>query len=339
MITWSDVNVRARGLGTHLLGRSHLEQLSTSADLEALGTGLVSTWYPVDVDVTALQPNALELAVRRGAARQLRTIVRWAGDRARAMSVVLDDEDRRSLRAMLRGALHVTPWEQRLTGLIPTPSLPERALGELARLASVRDMATLLIAWNHPFGAAIRTEAEERSPDLFMLQLQLDRAYALRASRAARRGGRELRAFVRRVIDVENAYTALLLAGAPEDMDVARCFLEGGELIAVDAFSRAAGAADVGTCAHHLAHSLQATPYANLVLAHATDLATLEGAVLQAEIRELERVARVAPLGAAPLLAFLLRLRAEVIDLSRIIWGVALGAPPDAMVSELVTLS
>jgi vacuolar-type H+-ATPase subunit C/Vma6 len=46
----------------------------------------------------------------------------------------------------------------------------------------------------------------------------------------------------------------------------------------------------------------------------------------------------MAPLGPAPLLAYALRLRAEMIDLRRIIWGVALAVPRAALTRDLVTV-
>ena len=60
--------------------------------------------------------------------------------------------------------------------------------------------------------------------------------------------------------------------------------------------------------------------------------------MLRARIRQLTRVTRTAPLGPAPLLAYALRLRAEMVDVQRIIWGRALGVSPDALVGELVSV-
>jgi hypothetical protein len=51
----------------------------------------------------------------------------------------------------------------------------------------------------------------------------------------------------------------------------------------------------------------------------------------------LAHLARRDPLGSAPLLAFALALRAQTVDLQRVIWGVALGAPAALVARELVT--
>lgn len=339
MITWSDVNVRARGLGTHLLGRTRLESFVASHDLSELARALSASDYPTGDIEASPTPRELELAIRRGAARQVKTLVRWAGERTNALAIVLEDEDRRSLRAIVRGALESAPREARLAGLIPTPTLPERALEELARLATVREIATLLAAWQHPFGAVIRGQADEQRPDPILLELEINRAFATRASRAARWGGKVLRDFVRRVIDIENSYTALILVGGHDDVDPARCFLEGGTLLDLDTFTTSTRADDVNGCGRILSRAFRGTPYADVFFTHSDELPHLEGAVLAAEIGELGRQSRVSPLGAAPILTYLLRLRAEVGDLCRVIWGITLGAPPAVITADLVTAS
>jgi vacuolar-type H+-ATPase subunit C/Vma6 len=57
---------------------------------------------------------------------------------------------------------------------------------------------------------------------------------------------------------------------------------------------------------------------------------SFEEAVLRSEQRSAADAARHAPLGVAPIIAFLVQLRAEVRDLRYIIWRAALGAPSAA---------
>ena len=103
--------------------------------------------------------EAFALAVRRKAAARMRLLARWAGGRDAVLAVVFEEEDRRSLRALLRGAVQGARAEERLEDLIPTPLLPERALAELARQARPAAIAALLTAWQNPYGPALLQQA------------------------------------------------------------------------------------------------------------------------------------------------------------------------------------
>jgi vacuolar-type H+-ATPase subunit C/Vma6 len=334
-VRWEDLDARARGLATHLLGRIELDALAQSPDLSAVGAALRRASYAVEEGETS--PKALELALRRMAAGRLRVLARWSGPRAAVLAVVFEDEDRHSLRAIFRGAVQGISAEARLAGLVPTPVLPERVLGELARQDKPGAVAGLLAAWGNPYGSPVLHVASAAHPDLFALELLLNHTFAARAAHAARGTGL-LAAYVREVIDVENAYTALILASEGKDVTQKDAFLPGGERIAIRAFELAAGAASAADAGRELAQAFAQSPLARPFERYAGDLLELEDAVLRERIRHLVRATRTEPLGPAPLLAYVLRVRAEMIDLRRIIWGVALGAPRAALAGELVTV-
>lgn len=325
---WEDLDARARGLATHLLGPAALAALAAAPDLPTLAAALRRLGYAVPEG--AASAAALEVAVRRMAGARLGVLARWAGRRTALLAVVFEDEDRRSLRALVRGALAQAPAEARLAGLVPTPALPERALQELARQASPGAVAALLTAWRHPYGPALRGPAAAAQPDPWALELALDRTFATRAVRAARRS-RALLEYVRETIDLENAYTALALAGEERELSPRDTFLPGGARLDRAAFAAAAAAGTPAAAGRRLARALAGAPFAPAFDAHATDPVRLEDAVLRLRLRALERAMRTAPLGPAPVLAYALRLRAETVALRRIIWGVALGAPPEAL--------
>lgn len=334
---WEDVNARARGLATHLLSRAELETLSRVPDLEALAADLGRLGYPVaEEDV---RPAALDLSLRRVAAARLKILTWWCGPRTAVLAVLFEDEDRRSLRAVLRGAVQGVSPEARIAGLVPTRALPERALQELARQSKAGAVAALLVAWRNPYGAALLPEASAEHPDLFKLELQLNRAYAARALRASRRAGRSglLVDYVREVIDLENAYTAFVLAAEGKDVTPKDAFLPGGERLSLAAFEAAAAAGDVSAAVRTLGASFAGTPLAPVFARHGGEPVQLEDAALRIRIRRLVLAARTEPLGPAPLLAYALRLRAEILDLRRIIWGVALAAPRESLARDLVT--
>lgn len=333
---WEDLNARARGLATHLLTRGDLDALAHVPDVATLAAELRRRGVPVTGD--DVSPPALDLALRRMAAARLRVLGRWCGPRAAVLAVLFEDEDRRSVRALLRGAVQGVPSDVRLAGLVPTPALPERALEVLARQSTPGAIAALLVAWRNPYGAALRTEAAGAHPDLFTLELALNRTYATRALRASRKAGRRglLTSYVQRVIDLENAYTALVLAGGGQEVTLEDAFLPGGKRVSFAVFQAAAAAGNLEGAARTLAAAFAGTPMASAFERYGGDPAKLEDAVLRICISDLVRAAREAPLGPAPLLAYALRQRAELLDLRRIIWGVALGAPGDALAQDLV---
>lgn len=335
---WDDLNARARGLGTHLLSRLQLEALARAPDLPALADALRPFGIAAAETGAPIKAEELELAIRRWAAVGLRTLASWAGSRAESLPVVFDDEDRRSLRAVFRGAAQATPAERRLAGLVPTPTLPERALQELTRTPTVASAAVLLAAWRHPVAAALAPVARVAQPDLFALELALARAFAGRALGAALRAcDAGLRRIVHETIDLENALAAIVLVLEGKDVMPKDVFLPGGDRVSIAVFEEAITRREPGEAGARLAMAFEGTPYAAVFRRGARDPAELEDDLLRARLRAMARAVRRAPLGPLPVVWFALRLRAQVVDLQRIVWTVALGAPRGATTAALVT--
>lgn len=340
-VGWEDVDARARGLEGRLLGRRRLEELAALPDEAAVAEALEHAGFPpmatgvaaagADISRAAL----LDGAIRRMAADRLAVLARWAGPRLPALAVVFEDEDRRSVRALLRGAVAGVAAEARLAGLVPTPGLPVRALEEMARRPGPGGVASLLVVLHHPYGPPLAREAGRAHPDLFGMEAALSATFAERAARGARRGGRALREYVRELIDLENALSALGLAGRSGDRAPAEVFLPGGARLERARFL-AVASADAATAALRLGVTFRGTPYASALEAYPANAATLERELLRLRIRRLRDVTRLDPLGAAPVLLYALRLRAEVLDLRRIVWSRTLGVPPAWTAAELV---
>lgn len=341
---WEDLAARVRGLATHLLGRAQIDALARSADLAALADAFRALGLLVPDAASGGGgggPEALDLAVRRTAAARLRTLARWAGPRTTTLAALYEDEDRRSLRAIIRGAAQGASAGERLAGLIPTPSLPERALAELARQPTPGAVAALLTAWGNPYGPALLPDAAATHPDLQRLEYTLNRVFAARALAGARQGGDAVLVdFVRETIDLENATTALVLAGLEREGAPPAAFVDGGRRLPLTAFVDAVSAGESGDAGHRLAAALArggAGPLAAVLRRHAREPLALEDALLRARLAALEARVRRAPVGAAAVLAYVLRLRAEVLDLRRVIWGVALDAPRGDIARALVS--
>lgn len=328
MRPWVDVIARVHGLATHLLQPEQLAALARCADLAAVTALLQSFGYPVDPDDDA--PAALELAARRVAAQRLRLLAWWCGTRTELLAFVFEDEDRRSLRALARGAAARTPAEQRLSGLIATPSLPERALTELAAQSSLPAVAALLLVWAHPYGPALVAPAGAAVPDLFRIELAINRVYAARAVKAV--GQRQpLARWVHERIDDENALTAIALSAASSDITPRDTFLPGGASLGIDTFEEAV-VARTGAVARLARVAGPAMAEALRRTGGAAE--RLDVALTHAWIEQLAAEQRREPLGPAAIIRYALAIRAEVMDVGRAIWGVALGAPAPVIAAD-----
>jgi len=325
MTDWSDVIVRARGLSAHILSPARCASLCDSrsvADfalqLSNLGVvGAPSADAPAD-------EHALELALRRRAGARLDLLATWARRRRELLAPIFDDEDCRAIRALVRGAIgHVTP-QLRIAGLIPTPSLPVRALDELAQAGDLTTVASLLLAWHHPFAAVVDGAARRQHPDTLEFEMELVREFAARAIACGDSTDPAMRAFVQRTIDIENLRTALALASQPSDIAPGRLFVEGGSIVTIDDLGAARSRGTETELRAKLALRVRGTPLAAM-LDHG--MRSADDVALDALVDEFRRRARDEPLGLAPVVLFVLKQRVELRTLLRILWSISLGVP------------
>ena len=328
---------RARGVRGHLLARDTLETLAEADDLGAFIRGL--SGLGAAVDPIGEPPNvfAVERAVRRTANRHLRTLRRWQERTRGVLDVFAADQDRRSLRALLRGAAQGAPAVARLEGLLPTPLLPQLALTALAHQASPADVVRQLLLLAHPDAPRLLPLVQTSQPDLLALEVALLFGFAERAVRVADGADETLREFVSTLIDIGNAQNALLMSGGPLDIDPADTFVHGGRWLPANAFVSAATAGAQPQGLTTLATALALSPLASLLPVVPSDVAHLDRAFLAAALERLTRAARLDPLGTAPLLRVLLLIEAQSRDLRALAWGAALGTPASLRRQQLVT--
>jgi vacuolar-type H+-ATPase subunit C/Vma6 len=337
---WGDLVSRSRGLATHLLRRNDLAGLARTQDLPALSVALGRYGFPIE-EGTRGSPAGLDLAVRREAATRLRTLARWSGGRSEILSIVFDDEDRRSLRAIFRAIVqHATP-EERVTGLIPTPALPERALQELGRQSTLAAAISLLSIWKNPYAPPLREALTATEPDLLKLEVLLNRAFAARALHGARRAGKRslLLEYVRETIDLENAFTAVVMAGETGARGGADLYLPGGRVVDRVLLDAAMGSGSPTLAAQRFATVFAGTALSRPFVEATVGAGDLERLILRARIADLRKKAFHAPLDAAPVLCYALQVRAQVLDLRHIIWGISLAAPGTMLEQKLVALA
>lgn len=331
---WDDVNARARGLASHLLGAERLQDLGNVVGLKDLVTRLEQAGFHLSLDVALLTPLLVEAGLRRDAGRKLLLLARWCGRRREVLQIVFEEDDHRSLRALLRGAVAAVSPEIRLDGLIPTPALPMRALEELARLADVRAIGALLASWNSPYAGVIRRQ-DHRVTDLFQLEVDLAREFLRRSLAAARRGDHFLQSYTRLVVDLENLRSALVLASESHEQTPDQCFITGGERVTLDRYREAATSGGVPEAVRLLAPVFHDATMGSALLRQLDSPAALEDTILALPMRQARSAARLLPLSSAPVLLYALNLRSELRYLQRLVWGLALGAPPPAVPAAL----
>ncbi len=326
-VFFGDVNTRARGLGTRLLDTSTLDRLANAPSLFALHEqmGALGFSKPDAMPTTA----SLEHAVRRHAADQMAVLERWSDGRRRlALGVLFEEEDHRSTQAMLRGAEQGAPAEARLSGLMPTRSLPERALRALAAQPTVKDVVRLLALWKHPLAPALIKTAKQPNPSLLQLELELHRGFAGQARKNARKGDAHLRAHVAMTVDIMNAWTLLLHDREDDPEFMSQAYIEGGATLVHGRFSELLRLDGREPLQQRLASEFAHTPLGEAFATVGDDLPSLAPALLRAQIvwHQITRLRN--PASTAAVLEFAGRLRAQGLSLGRIVWGIALDAPP-----------
>jgi vacuolar-type H+-ATPase subunit C/Vma6 len=187
-----DVVVRARGLARHLLDRQSLERLAHAPDRSAFGEALAQHGYPAalaEPGSTEGVAAAIDAAISRGGQRRLALLVRWLGSRRSLFIAVLEEEERRILRILLRRAAAGDPPPFGVGSLAPTAALPRRTLASLSLARDPRDLVQGLLRIGHACAEPLARALEASGVDLIALETALDRAFAERARRGARRGG------------------------------------------------------------------------------------------------------------------------------------------------------
>lgn len=328
-MNWDAVNARARGLATHLLDRRALAELAASPDWTGFIARLGGLGYPLDLAGSAgVDLRAFDRAVGLVASARLTLLGRWLAAREPVLAVVLEDEERRSLRALLRGAVQGASPGARMHAVIPTPGLPIRAIERMAHVSSVPELVRDLVRQGHPAGRVLQDVLRHaKAPDLRALEWALTRLFRARAIRAARPGGPVLRRFAAELVDQDNVWTLLLAAPTDNGTAVEWDFVPGGTRLARQEFVRLRLERDGGRRLRGLRALLTGTALGTALAADPPDLLALESGADAARIAWLRGAARRDPLGPAVVLAVMERIRAEARALRSLAWGVTFGAP------------
>lgn len=143
-------------------------------------------------------------------------------------------------------------------------------------------------------------------------------------------------AYAQQVVDVMNTWSVLLHFSEVDAELIETLFIEGGDSIDRTAFARLITFQTLQEATRGLAEALRNSALGAAIGERAQDMAALEAAVLRVQIQEQRRAARVRSDGAAPLILFALAMRAEVLNLRRLIWGIALETPGALVKTNLI---
>lgn len=338
-MSWAAANARARGLATHLLRQSVLLSAAEGGSWAAAARMLVAHGFPVR-ESDLLTPIEFDRAIGRVLAGRLELLGRWLGRRRNALAVIYEDQERHTLRRLLRGAAQGGSPAARLRGVTPTPGLPERALERLARAESPMRLAQGLVRLGHPAGRALlvtRSSGKDAElPALWLAEAALGRLFAIRVTRAARRAGRLVRQFAGLLIDLENVWALLAAPDWGADIAPALVFLPGGAVLDAGSFTELAATRDRERVRAGLARRFGPTPLRDLLGGSSSDL-QLESRALGALVAWLRWEGRRNPLGPAVVLGVMLRFQAEAHDIRLVLGLATLGAPRSAVEPALVT--
>lgn len=268
----------------------------TRPDLVARARGLAAR-VPAADPVSA---EAAETTARDRVAAELATLARWGGTDPVVAALILD-EDRRSVRALVRGLAGNLAPQSRRAGTTPTPSLPSATIAMLSSVSSLEILAGALARRGHPLAAPLAMESSGHI-DLLAIEVALARAFVSATSAATRE--RAFGIYRGQLVDAENANTALLVAARGRSMSAASVLLDGGTRDLAPACRES-----LDRARELVAHAFAGTPIAAAVFGTAPS--ALEDATLEWQFETQARLRRVEPAGAAAVIHAVLRRRHE----------------------------
>ena len=303
---------RARGLGTRLLSAELLAEIDAAVDPAPV---LVRAGLPA-------HPDELDEAAHDRIARDAQILARWSDELGNApprdhrtrgpLAPLWLDEDRRSLRTIVRGLAAHASVRRRLAGTIGTPNLPPPVLATLAEQTSIGGIAHVLAAHEHPYARAVAGETLD--------PLAIELAIARRFGELAHSRDHAMRAYVRQAIDAENIESALLIAARGKR--VSDAFVPGGELLDRATFEAACGEG-IEDCRARLAEAAATTPLAAALFEAAPG--AVADATLRWQLATQAKLRRIEPLGLAAVIHVVLRRRDETRRLRHAAWRSVLG--------------
>jgi len=249
------LNSRIRAWMGELLQEEFYDGLLHAEDLDALINRLRETVYARDIEIAMSRfkegREIVEGGLRGNLIRAFSRLWEYAPPPARPLlKAIFSVWEVYNLKAIIRARERGVHPSESISILIPIGEMDESALKELNSQSDVVEILDLLSAWGSPYAKPIKGVLEQyrRERHLLILEIALDRFlhdYCLTIAVEDRINRKIMEGFIRNRIDAVNIATLLKLSGeefAPHDSIL--FFIEGGERIDRDSFSRLSGSKD-----------------------------------------------------------------------------------------------
>jgi V/A-type H+/Na+-transporting ATPase subunit C len=343
-------NARVRGMRSHLLSQSFLDQLMGCKDMRGIIQELSNTEYGPDLEGTVLHGQTftqVDEALKNNMVRLIRKVLGFVnGEAALLVNTLLGRWDLFNIKTIIRGKHMHLPAEEIADSLIAMGQLKPVELRVLTEAEDVRAVVDTLYTWDLPYAVPLREQMPKyvTDNDLTVLELALDRYYTGWAA-GQLKGRRSNYKLARGIVGVQTDSINLLsvfrlLKADVEGMDVASFFLPGGKSISEKLFVELAGMSDID----EVLDRLKGTPYgkalgeAAMRYLETNSVATLERTLEDYVVRKAISSWRGDPLGAGVIISYLWAKENEVTNLRIIVKGNSVGMPADRVRRELIVV-
>ncbi len=341
-------NARIRGMKSHLLSRSFLDELIAAQDLGQFIQPLMDTEYAADLDEALIRGRdaaAVDEALKHNMVRTYQKVLGFLNEEAAfILSTLLGRWDVFNLKTIVRGKqMHLVQGEIE-EGLLAAGQLSSVDLSALAQAEDIKALVDLASTWGLPYAHALR-EGYARfmaSSDLAQLELALDRYYAEWARERLHRSKANI-ATARKIlgiqVDTMNLVTMLRFQKADhESFKPEEYFLQGGTAIHLPLYVELSSLSDVD----QVLDRLRGTPYGKLLdevavkFIEANSISVFERALEDYLTRKALTMGIGDPLGIGVGIAYLWAKQNEITNLRIIVKGKSVGMPLERVRGELI---
>ena len=343
-------NARARGMRSRLFTRAFLDDLLEAQDVKRVIQMLQDTEYSVDIDAEIIHGKtfrSVDEALKRNMIRTFQKVIGFSNEQAGLLlTTLLGRWDLFNLKTIIRGKHMGLSPDEIAVSLMPLASFTDVDLSVLTREPDVRAVIDTLVTWGVEYATPLRDAVVEyvKSQDLSVLELSLDRYYAISAEKRLRGRGQNYHV-ARRVlgaqIDSTNLLTVFrLLKADMQDIDPGRFFLSGGLDIDESQFRSLAAMSDVDEVLDRLKSTPYGKPLEGVVLTYIEEgsISVFERSLEEFVTRRAFAAGRGDPLGVGILIGYLWAKQSEVTNLRIIVKGISVGMPGDRMRKELIVV-
>lgn len=341
-------NARLRGMRSHLLRGSAIEQLIEAPDLHALIQALLATDYAPDIEEQLIRGRGsaeISDGLKHNLVRTYRKVFGFMNGEARDIcGTLLGRWDVFNVKTILRGKHVGLETGEIQEGLLPVGALTQIDLDGLLLQDDVKGVVDIAVTWELPQAHAMREGYLEyqRTGELADFELALDRYFADWAAKRLSRRNRNY-AMARRILgmQVDILNLVMVFRAARENLqpeESAVYFLQGGQAVNLEFYQQLAALSDVDEILDQLraTHFGKVLDEAALNYLETNSVASFERALEDYFTRKVIAVGGTDPLGAGIPLSYLWSKENEVTNVRIIVKSKDIGIPAERTRRELI---